>query len=84
METAVGNIQKFRGGTEHQLKMAIFTALKNHKYNYPIATINYIQKIFDVLKEYKRTDGDDELLDTKALYGVIGGCRSKDDYFRHH
>ena len=63
--------------TDRQLKVAIFLALKKHKYNHPMETINYIQKLFDALKEYKRTEGDN-ILDTQALFGLI---RTKDAYF---
>ena len=35
-----------------------FNALRRHKYSHPIATINFMQKLFNAIKDYKGTDLD--------------------------
>ena len=64
-----------------QMKKQVFLAIKKHKYKFPIKTINYMQKLFDVLYEYKRGDDSDN---EDYMDFLLNRVLKKDLFVTHH
>lgn len=59
----------------------MFLAIKNHKYKFPLETINYMQKIFDALKSYEREDESDN---ENYIDYLMNRVLKKDPFVLHH
>ena len=69
---------------------ATWRAIRRHKYKYPMETINYIQSLFDALKDYKnkralREAHGESSSDNECFLGMIfSRALKKDAYFIHN